>query len=86
MTKKKKNAKTQHKKGEPITDRNRLTTDITKALRYPADTDHAYRAAVLLNKFGVIRSQISCTEIGEWCYLTVVFPVNETLFIADPAE
>lgn len=83
VTKKKKNAKTQHKKGEPITDKNRLTKDITKALRFYSN-DNACIARTTLESFGLIRATINCVDIGDWTYLVADLPGDEPLFIADP--
>ena len=85
MTAKKKNAKTQRKKGEPITDKNRLTPDITKAYRFNNPL-YAQQAAVVLNKFNLVRSVITCMDIGEWTYLAVELPGGDALFVADPDE
>lgn len=86
MTKKKKGAKTQHKKGEPITDKNRLTKDITKALRFDCHSD-ACVARMTLELFNLIRSTLSVTDIGEWSYLVAeLSDGHEPLFVADPNE
>lgn len=82
MTKKKPDAKTQHKKGEPIRDINRLTTDITKAVRFP-DYAPANSAAAVLNDFGLVRSRIQPNRIGDFFYL-VADAGGEPCFVADP--
>lgn len=81
MTKKKKNAKTQHK-SEAVRDSNRLTTDITKAVRF---TDHgpASSAASVLNDFSLIQSHIYANRIGDFVYLVADIP-GEPCFVADP--
>lgn len=85
MTKKKKGAKAQHKKGEPIKDKNRLTKDITKAFRFDCRSD-ACVARMTLELFNLIRSTINLVDIGDWTYLVADLPAEEPLFIADPNE
>lgn len=82
---KKKNAKTQHDKGEPTTDNNWLTKDITKALRFRSNLD-ACVVRITLETFGVFQSPIVCTGIGDWIYLVADSSGGELLFIVDPNE
>jgi hypothetical protein len=84
MTKKKVNAKTQHKK-EEITDDNRLTTAIHKAIRFEREAE-ADTAADILEKFRLVKAYLNVVKIGEFFYL-VAYPDRfgiDPLFVADP--
>jgi hypothetical protein len=85
MTKKKANAKTQHKK-EEITDENRLTASIHKAMRFDGETE-AHLVAETLEKFSLVKSKLDVVNLGEFFYL-VAYSDNfgiDPLFVADPS-
>jgi hypothetical protein len=85
MTKKKANAKTQHKK-EEITDENRLTTSIHKAIRFDSE-EEAEIVAHTLEQFRLVQAEIDISKIGGFFYLVAYVKRLgvDPLFVADPS-
>jgi hypothetical protein len=85
MTKKKPNARKRNT-GEEITDANRLTTSIHKAMQLDTE-EEAEIVANTIEKFKVVQAEIDIAKIGEFFYLVAYYKNLgvDPLFVSDPS-